>query len=421
MKILLLNQTFYPDVASTAQHLKDLALRLSERGHQVTVVTSRRAYDAPSTRFPGRETWHGIEIHRVPSTAFGKGAKWKRAADFASFTFFCCLRLATLRRHDIVIALTSPPLISVIGACLAKLWRCKFVYWIMDLNPDEAIAAGWLRPGSLATKLFDRASRFSLNQAHDIIALDRFMRDRLLAKGIRADRITVLAPWSHDDAVHYDAVGRERFRTTHGLNGKFVVMYSGNHSPCHPLDSLMEAARRMAGESRVAFCFVGGGSEFRKVKQFAEQHRLSNVRCLPYQSLDQLAGSLSAADLHVVVVGDPFVGIVHPCKIYNVLTIGVPFLYIGPQPSHISEILDSLPSESGCLRVAHEDVEGIIQHVRRFSGAAASRESNHFRVAAARFAKENLLSQLVETLERRVHEDAVTVTSDCLGQATLKR
>ena len=127
---------------------------------------------------------------------------------------------------------------------------------------------------------------------------------------------------SSDLAVHFDAAGRAKFRAAHGLTDKFVVMYSGNHSPVHPLTTLLAAAQRLASDPRYVFCFVGGGSEHPKVKTFAAQHGLKNILCLPYQPLAELAGSLSAADLHVVVMGDPFVGTIHPCKIYNILTVG---------------------------------------------------------------------------------------------------
>src|ERR1043165_3379790 len=93
LRILLLNQTFYPDVVSTAQHLSDLAVALAERGHDVTVIASQRAYDDLSRRFPKTETWRGINIHRIGTTAFGKKSKWRRAADFASFIICCCGRL----------------------------------------------------------------------------------------------------------------------------------------------------------------------------------------------------------------------------------------------------------------------------------------------------------------------------------------
>ena len=99
MKILLLNQAFYPDVVSTAQHLSELAAALAERGHQVTVVSGRRAYDDPEKRFPAREMWRGVRIFRVFSTRFGKQTKWRRAADFAIFIFF-------LLREAVVFAAT---------------------------------------------------------------------------------------------------------------------------------------------------------------------------------------------------------------------------------------------------------------------------------------------------------------------------
>jgi colanic acid biosynthesis glycosyl transferase WcaI len=368
MKFLLINQTFYPDVASTAQHLADLALGLVERGHKVTVVTSWRAYDQPETLFPKQETWRGIRIYRVASTGFGKGAKWRRAADFASFSALCSLRLAMLPRQDVVVALTSPPLVSFLGAWLAKLRRSRFFYWVMDFNPDEAIAAGWLREGSTAARMLDGMSQFSLRRATKVIALDRFMRDRIVAKGIAPGKITILPPWAHDSEVHFDREGRERFRKAHGMDDKFVVMYSGNHSPCHPLDTLLEAARKLADDPAVVFCFVGGGSEFRKIQ---ESHPpLPNILCLPYQPLSGLSGSLSAADLHVVVMGDAFVGLVHPCKIYNILSVAAPVLYIGPRPSHLSEMLDSLDGRHLCASAAHGEVENIlqsIQHIRRQS------------------------------------------------------
>ena len=119
MRIALINQTFYPDVVSTGQHLSDLALHLAARGHEVTVVTSRRAYDDPEKVFPKQETWRGVRIRRVFATGFGKRAKWRRAADFASFLGACCWRLLRLPRQDVMVAMTSPPLVSFVGA-----WYC---------------------------------------------------------------------------------------------------------------------------------------------------------------------------------------------------------------------------------------------------------------------------------------------------------
>ena len=401
MKFLLLNQCFYPDVVSTAQHLTDLATELSARGHDVTVVASDRGYDDPSLRFPRRETWNNIRIIRIPSLSFGKSSRWRRALNFGSFAIVCALRLLALGRFDVVVALTSPPLISFLAALLVRLKGGRFCFWVMDLNPDEAIAAGWLSENSLVARVLESMLGYSLNHAAQTIVLDRFMRDRVLAKGVDASRVTIIPPWSHDDAVGFSREGREAFRQQHGLTDRFVVMYSGNHSPCHPLDTLLAAAFGLRTRDDVVFCFVGGGSEHSKVKDFAARHSLTNVRCLPYQPLRELSSSLSAADLHVVVMGDAFVGIVHPCKIYNLISIGVPTLYVGPQPSHISEL--TLP----VIHKHHGDVDGVTKAI-----VQASRQPTRTTYETEIFKKELLLPQLLQAIEGDSFENLLRPVPD---------
>ena len=138
MRILLLNQCFYPDVVSTAQHLTDLATALTARGHEVTVIASDRGYDDPTKRFKRRERWNDIEIIRIPSFSLGKNSRWRRAFNFGGFLFVCALRLLMLRRFDVVVALTSPPLISFLAALFVKLKGGSFCFWVMDLKAGSS-------------------------------------------------------------------------------------------------------------------------------------------------------------------------------------------------------------------------------------------------------------------------------------------
>ena len=399
MKILLLNQCFYPDVASTAQHLTDLAVELVQAGHQVTVIASDRGYDDASIRFPRRETWKGVRIIRIPSLALGKSSKWRRVGNFASFMFVCALRLLALPRFDVVVALTSPPLISVLGSLFALLKGGRFLCWVMDLNPDEAIAAGWLRERSLTARLLGGMLVYSLRRAERIIVLDRFMQARIVAKGIAEEKIAVIPPWSHNDAVAFDQEGRARFRAAHGLNEKFVVMYSGNHSPCHSLDTLLGAALKLDGQANIVFCFVGGGSEYYKVGAYARANKLSNIVCLPYQPLSELSASLSAADLHVVVMGDAFTGIVHPCKIYNILEIGAPVLYIGPTTSHVVDTVAKLDDQDLVCSARHGDVDKVADYILAGAQTLVGRRSASAVKAAATFSRETLVPRVVGLIE----------------------
>jgi glycosyltransferase involved in cell wall biosynthesis len=397
MKILIVNQAFYPDVVATAQKAADLASHLAAAGHEVTVLASNRAYDQPALRFAGEEYWRDVRILRTGGTGWGKGARWKRLVDFGTFWIACLIKLFLLPRQDLVLAMTSPPLIAFPAALFVRWKGGELVSWIMDLNPDEAVAAGWLRNGSIEHRLMAAVLGYSLRSSSRVVVLDRFMRERVIAKGVPGERIDVIPPWAHDHTVRFDAEGREQFRRFHGLDGKFVVMYSGNHSPCHPLDSVLQAALGLRSEQRIRFCFVGGGAQFGKVKSFVAAHGLGNVLCLPYQPFDRLSASLSAADLHLVAMGDSFVGIVHPCKIYDILTIGMPCLYVGPIESHMGD-LTRLAAH--LYTSEHGDIAIIVRNIREAAGRAESlrQGSEQMRELARDYSQDVLIPRMAATL-----------------------
>jgi len=381
LKVLILNQVFHPDVVSSGQHAADLAVHLAGEGHEVHAIASNRAYDNPSVEFPREETWKGIRISRITTGNLGKSARWRRAVDFAVFLICLAWRLVRLPAYDVVVALTTPPLIGFFAALFVRLKGGRLVYWVLDLNPDQAIAAGWLKENSTLARMFRWMLKYTLRQASRVIVLDRFMRERALLRGARPESVEIIPPWSHEVAVSFDQAQRDAFRAEHGLTGKFVVMYSGNHSPCHPLRPVLEAARSLAARPDIVFCFIGGGSEHPKVKAFAKEHGLSNIQCLPYQPIDKISGSLGAADLHVVVTGSPFVGIIHPCKIYNILALGIPVLYVGPPEGHIPDLVPPGADSRWFHHADPEHPEQIVSHIVACSQRPFSRDPEELQVS----------------------------------------
>ena len=406
MKILLLNQCFWPDVVATSQQLTAVARRLSEQGHEVTVVAARQGYDDPGLTFPRRERWNGIEVIRVSSLNLGKKTRSVRTVNFVSFLLTSALQMLRLPRHDVVVALTSPPLISWLGSLFTKIKGGRMVFWAMDLNPDEAIAAGWLKQNSLIAKFLSRLLKSSMARAKTIVALDEFMKERIVSKGIDERKIAVIPP-ARDDNVRFDEEGREAFRRQHHLADKFVVMYAGNHSPCHPLNTLFESANELKSDEAIAFVFAGGGSEFKKVEAFARAHELTNIKCFPYQPQESFSAVLSAADLHVVVMGDPFVGIVHPSKIYNILSIGAPFVFIGPEHSSMGEIVSQIGDPKHAAHVSHG---AAIELAKSISEAAKEMSDFKRSFRAPEIHEFDSLPSLVAVIESAhaaVHDDSV--------------
>ena len=396
---------------ATAQQLTEAARGLVERGHEVTVISSRHGYDDPRWRFAPRERWNGIEIIRLRSINLGKTKAWRRMLNFASFSLACALRLSVTRPYDAVVALTSPPLISWVASLFTRIKGGRLVFWVMDLNPDEAIAAGWIRPNSMTARLLGTLLNSSMSHAERIVVLDRFMKDRIKAKGIPEEKISIIPP-SSNDSVHFDQQGREEFRKLHKLSGKFVVMHAGNHSPCHSLDTLLEGAAQLRARDDIVFCFAGGGSELNKVKEYAGAERLENILCLPYQPQEMLGALLSAADLHVVVMGEAFRGIVHPSKIYNILATGLPFLYIGPKESHMGDIISKLNDDCLAMQAPKGEVATVARHIANCAERLSAKGLPEVTTMAQEFSSRALLPKLIAEIESSV-ADKIPFVPEC--------
>jgi colanic acid biosynthesis glycosyl transferase WcaI len=359
--VLVVSQTFVPDPAAVGQHMSDVAFELARRGHSVRVNASGRGYEDPTAIYPAREVLHGAVIRRFPFASFGKKSIPLRVAGTAAFMIQAFFGALFTPRLAGIFFSTSPPLIGLPMCIAAMIRRVPTVYWAMDLNPDQLIALGKLRSGTLTAKLLEAVNRFILRHATRVVALDRFMADRLAARGISRDKILILPPWTPED--FQPPVGENAFRAAHGLTGKFVLMYSGNHSPSNPLKTILDAAVQLKDEANLKFLFVGGGSGKREVETYIRDHQLTSVLSLPYQPLTALSDSLSAADVHIVSLGENMVGIIHPCKIYGAMAVGRPVLFLGPQPSHIADLLTQYPIG---IHVSHGDTAGAVAAIREF-------------------------------------------------------
>jgi glycosyltransferase involved in cell wall biosynthesis len=412
--LLVISQTFVPDPASVGQHMADVAVEMARRGHRVKVYTSNRGYEDPTQKYAPRENLHGAEVRRLPLSSFGKKSILTRIIGTASFmaqAFFAAL--LTPRLGGIFFS-TSPPLVGVVACAVGLLRRVPVAYWAMDLNPDQLIALGKVTPTSFTARFLEAVNRFILRRSNLVVALDRFMADRLRARGVPDAKLLVQPPWPHED--HIDDIDRPTnpFRQRHGLGDeKFVVMYSGNHSPSNPLKTLLDAAVRLKDDPSIQFLFVGGGLGKKEVEAYARDHSLANVKSLPYQPMSELRYSLSAADVHVVSLGEGMVGIIHPCKVYGAMAVGRPILFFGPRPSHVSDLLDGHRIGT---HVAHGDVDGAVEAIRRLREMAPGQRremgGTAQEVLRATLAQSLLCGRLCDAMERAMRLEPLPPTTN---------
>jgi colanic acid biosynthesis glycosyl transferase WcaI len=360
---VFLSQVYPPDPAAVGQHLADVAEELVHRGNRVIVLTSSSGYDDPSEKYRRREKMRGVDVRRIPLSSFGKSSIAIRTLGGVSLVVQAIARSAFIRGVDAVVVSTSPPIGSFAAVIIGMMHRAPVKYWVMDVNPDQLVTLGLMNERALPVRAFDWLNRVMLKRAEDVIVLDRFMAERIGRKVDVSDKLTVLPPWPPEDLDENVEHSDNPFRKRHFLNGRIVVMYSGNHGPSNPLATILEAAKRVADEPKLAFLFVGGGIGKKEVEECGSP----NVISLPYQPQSELRYSLSAADVHLVTVGDQIPGIVHPSKVYGAMAVGRPIFLIGPDENHVADILEA--HDIG-WHIGHGDIEGAERILREIASSA---------------------------------------------------
>ncbi len=398
---LIISQVYVPDPASVGQHVADAAAEMARRGYHIIVYTSARGYDDPSRRYPAREVLDGVEVRRLPLSSFGKSSIAVRLLAQSIFVFQSILRGLLMRGLCGVMVSTSPPFCGIAGVIVSRLRRVPVKYWLMDLNPDQMVAMKLLPARSPAVRIFDALNRSILGRATETVVLDRFMAERVRRKLPEVERsLEVMPPWPHEDRLDNIAHADNQFRTAHVPAGRFAIMYSGNHSPANPLKTLLDAAEQLQSDPRLLVLCIGGGGGKKEVEDRIAAG-VRNIVSLPYQPLDQLRFSLSAADVHVVSIGDDVVGIVHPCKVYGAMAVSRPILLLGPSPSHISDLIEQ--HRIG-WQIAHGDVDGAVRVLREILDTPAEVLDEMGRRAAEAvsrsLSKRELMARFCDVLQR---------------------
>ena len=401
--LLILSQVYPPDPTSVGQHIADAAAAMVERGFSVLVITSARGYDDPSIKYPSRQTVDGVEIRRLALSSFGKKSILLRLLGQSLFLIQCVMYGLFTRPLDCLMVSTSPPMCSVAAIIIGTLRRIKIKYWVMDLNPDQIISLGIVTEKSLPARVFNWFNRRILKRADDIVALDRFMGERILRKRDVKSKMTILPPWPHDDHLELVAHEDNPFRKEHELNGRFVIMYSGNHGYCTPVTTILQAALKLQDDPRLLFMFIGGGVGKKEVNDLIQKHKPKNIVSLPYQPLSQIKYSLSAADVHLVSIGNEAVGVVHPCKVYGAMAVARPILLLGPEPCHVSDIV--LDSDIG-WQISHDDIDGAVKTLKEIAATSPQQLQTmglHAReLITSKFSKQALCGKFCDIIERDV-------------------
>jgi colanic acid biosynthesis glycosyl transferase WcaI len=318
-RLLVLNQYYKPGVEATAQLLAELCEALAD-DYDVTVVTGRvRDQDLPSDEMVG-----GVRVLRARSTAFDRAQLHLRAVNYATYLADSLVRALTLKRPDLVLTLTDPPMIGDIGLAVARRFRVPLVVVSEDVFPEIAVELKRLESRVLIG-LLRRMVNAYLRRADRVVAIGETMRLRLEAKGAKPGRIRVIENWVDTKRItpqpHANA-----WAVQQGLDKSFVVMHSGNVGHAQDVATLIRAASFLRDIDDLRIVVIGAGAMHADAIATASRLDTASVTFLPYQPRELLSESLSSAHLHYLGLTRGLSGFVVPSRAYGVLSAGRPLL-----------------------------------------------------------------------------------------------
>ncbi len=396
MRILLLNEYFPPDTSATAKMAAAVVDALAER-HEVTVLCGRPSYD-PAERHPfyflRRERRGKILVERVGSTTFPRRRMLHRLLNYLSYVLLAIPR-ALILRADVLLAMTDPPFEGIVGAFIAWLKRCPFVYNIRDLYPEMAVVGKIVQPARWV-RIWEKLHRWALARAARVIVLGEDTRERIIAKGIDPGKVLVV----RDGAQMPQAIPNRDHPVAHEVRSgyPFVVLHAGNLGFYGAWETVVKAARMLNGDG-VGFVFVGDGAMRSQVESSANGCKA--IRFLPLRPPDQVPYVLAAGDLHLVTIRRGLEGVVVPSKLYPILAAGRPVLALAPEESDAARLI----RRSGCGVVANPNdpasVAAVVQELARDPERVA-RMSSRAAEIAPEFSLQKELQRFVEVMEDAV-------------------
>jgi glycosyltransferase involved in cell wall biosynthesis len=364
--ILVLNQYYKPGVEATANLLADLCEALA-RDYDVTVVTGRvRDRDD----LPLEEVLNGVHVVRTHSATYDRAKLHLRAANYLTYLARSLARGLIGRRPDLVLCMTDPPIVGDVGLVVARAKRAPLLVISEDVFPEIATQLGRLT-NPILVRVLARLVSLYLRRADAIVAIGDRMRERLLAKGAPAERVTVIPNWVDTTAItpqpRDNAWSREK-----GLHDRFVVMHSGNVGHAQNLDTLVAATTFLRDLDELIVPVIGFGARSAEIEALARRVGADRLRFFEYQPREVLSESLSAAHVHYVGLARGLSGYVVPSRLYGILAAGRPVLVAADEDSETARLV----REVGCGIVLPPDrPELVAQAIREAHDGAHDLEA----------------------------------------------
>ncbi|WP_195964493.1 glycosyltransferase family 4 protein [Clostridium cuniculi] len=338
MKLVLVSEFFYPYKTSTQKILTELAEDFVEYGLEVDVLTTKNAYREEKQKLKKYEIYKGINIKRIFSTEGNRDSKIGRFLSYITFTSSVFFNLLFKKDYDKILFVSNPPLVPYVGYLIKKIRKKDYVYLVHDIYPDVAEKIGVIKKGSIVSKVMNYMNGKIYKNAEKIIALGKDMKQVIINKGITPDKIEIVTNWA-DSKVNFEKEVSRDVYEKYNLLDKFNILYTGNISRVHAIDTIIDVARKLRDNKEIQFTFVGDGNRKEYIAKLKEKEGLDNIQLGNYMFGEEYNNLLNCSDLFISTLQEGIEGLGVPSKTYTYMSVAKPLIAIMSKESEIGSMV----------------------------------------------------------------------------------
>lgn len=331
MHILIYSYNYHPEPIGIAPLMTELAEGLVKRGHQVRVITGmpnypqREIYDEYRGKWYVTEQTNGVTIQRSYLRIKSKPNLIDRLLLELSFVCTSLPQAFKGGRPDVII-LTVPPLFGTLPVTIfGWLYNCPVVLNVQDILPDAAVRIGLLK-NKWMIRTLAALEKFAYRSAHTISVIADGFRENLVNKGVPVNKIVCIPNWVNVNFICPLPKQNNSWISSHQLDGKFVVLYSGNIALTQGLETVIEAAICLRHIKEIVFVIVGESIALQRLQKYCLLNGADNVLLLPLQPREKLPEMLAASDVGLIVQKRNVISFNMPSKIPLLLASGRPIV-----------------------------------------------------------------------------------------------
>lgn len=368
MRILIYSYNYYPEPIGIAPLMTELAEGLVKRGYDVRVLTAMPWYPDSHIHphYQGKlyctEERHGVKIYRSYVWATPKRSLINRVLFELSFAFLSFWQGIKIWSPDVILVTVPGLPVSVPAYLLSRLYKCPLVLNLQDILPDAAIHVGLLT-NQKVINVFKTLEKFAYQKSHKISVIADGFTKNLLQKGVDNNKIVEISNWVNIDFIKPLSKENNYFIQENNLEGKFVVLYSGNIALTQPIETLIEAAALLQNIPDIAVVIVGKKGALSRLEKYCQEINCHNVLLKPFQPREKLSEMLAAADIGMVMQKSNVIDFNLPSKIPVLLASGRPIIASVPDTGTAAS---AIKHSGGGIIVSPEDPQALAYQIKDF-------------------------------------------------------